>query len=51
MRKIVLGRTNIEVSAISLGTWAFGGANMSGKIAVGWAGQNHNDSRAVLKRA
>ena len=51
MRKVVLGRTNIEVSAISLGTWAFGGANMSGKIAVGWAGQNNNDSRAVLKRA
>ena len=24
MRKIILGRTNTTVSAISLGTWAFG---------------------------
>ena len=39
MRKIMLGRTNEEVSAISLGTWAFGGASMSGKISVGWGGK------------
>ncbi|MCH7613444.1 MAG: aldo/keto reductase [Candidatus Marinimicrobia bacterium] len=48
MRKITLGRTCAEVSAISLGTWSFGGANTSGKQAVGWAGQSDNDSKAVL---
>lgn len=51
MRKVVLGRTNESVSAISLGTWAFGGANMSGKFAVGWANQSDNDSRSVLIKA
>ena len=48
MKKIVLGRTNIEVSAISLGTWAFGGANMNGKFAVGWGGQKDSESRSAL---
>ena len=51
MRKVVLGRTGEPVSAISLGTWAFGGENMSGKFAVGWAGQSDNDSKSVLLKA
>ena len=51
MRKIILGRTGAEVSAISLGTWSYGGANKSGKIPVGWAGQSDDDSKAALKRA
>tara|TARA_Y100001970_G_scaffold154988_1_gene189851 strand:- start:393 stop:1349 length:957 start_codon:yes stop_codon:yes gene_type:complete len=51
MRKVILGRTDEFVSAISLGTWAFGGENMSGKFAVGWAGQNDNDSKSVLLKA
>ena len=51
MRKVVLGRTGELVSAISLGTWAFGGENMSGKFAVGWAGQSDNDSKSVLLKA
>jgi len=48
MRKTILGRTNAEISVISLGTWSFGGANTSGKQAVGWAGQSDDDSKAVL---
>ncbi len=48
MRKITLGRTDTEISVISLGTWSFGGANTSGKQAVGWAGQSDNDSKEVL---
>ena len=48
MRKVVLGRTGKSVSAISLGTWAFGGANMSGKFSVGWADQNDKDSQSAL---
>lgn len=51
MRKIILGRTNVAVSAISLGTWSFGGPNMSGKRAVGWGGQEDTDSQAALMRA
>ncbi len=51
MRKIILGRTGAEVSAISLGTWSYGGANKSGTLPVGWAGQSDNDSIAALKRA
>jgi len=51
MRKIILGRTKRSVSAISLGTWSFGGANMSGKIPVGWADQSDQDSKLVLKKS
>ena len=51
MRNITLGRTGAEVSAISLGTWSYGGANKSGKLPVGWAGQSDNDSTSALKRA
>ena len=51
MRKIILGRTKAPVSAISLGTWAFGGENKVGKKSVGWANQSDRDSRSVLKKA
>ena len=51
MRKIILGRTEAPVSAISLGTWAFGGENKIGKKSVGWANQSDNDSRSVLIKA
>jgi len=51
LRKIILGRTGAEVSAISLGTWSYGGANKSGKLPVGWAGQSDDDSKLALKRA
>ena len=51
MRKIILGRTETTVSAISLGTWAFGGENKIGKKSVGWANQSDRDSRSVLIKA
>ena len=51
MRKITLGRTGAKVSAISLGTWSYGGSNKSGKRSVGWSGQSDEDSTAALKRA
>ena len=51
MRKIILGRTEAPVSAISLGTWAFGGENKIGKKSVGWANQSDGDSRSVLIKA
>jgi len=51
MRKIILGRTKASVSAISLGTWAFGGGNKIGKKSVGWANQSDDNSRSVLIKA
>ena len=51
MRQVTLGRTKVPVSAISLGTWAFGGANTSGKIPIGWSGQKDADSKSALIHA
>ena len=51
MRQVTLGKTKVPVSAISLGTWAFGGANTSGKIPVGWSGQKDEDSKNALIHA
>lgn len=51
MRKIRLGRTEEMVSAISLGTWSYGGSSVSNGESVGWAGQSDEDSRAALIRA
>ena len=45
MRKIRLGRTNINVPAISLGTWGHGGPRVSDSgVSVGWI--NHDDAQA-----
>ena len=48
MRNIILGKTNVEVSAISLGTWAFGGPQSSGDWNTGWADQKDTDSQETL---
>src|SRR5829696_6711328 len=45
MRKIRFGRTNVDVPAISLGTWGHGGPNVTPSGAsVGWSG--HDDAQA-----
>ena len=44
MRKIRFGRTNIQVPAISLGTWGHGGPNVNNGVSVGWTG--HDDAQA-----
>lgn len=41
---IRLGRTNVQVPAISLGTWGHGGPNTSEGASVGWSG--HDDAKA-----
>ena len=51
MNFIILGKTNQRVSSISLGTWSYGGANLSGKTPVGWANQEDEDSRQALQTA
>lgn len=48
MRQITLGRTKAVVSAISLGTWSYGGENTAEDIPVGWAGQTEDDSQKAL---
>ncbi|MFQ5350475.1 MAG: aldo/keto reductase, partial [Thermoanaerobaculia bacterium] len=45
MRRVRLGRTGVEVSAIACGTWAHGGPKKVGGMEVGWAGQD--DGRAI----
>ena len=51
MNQILLGKTNQKVSSVSLGTWSYGGANVSGEMAVGWANQADEDSRQALQTA
>ena len=51
MNFTILGKTNQHVSSISLGTWSYGGANLSGKTPVGWANQEDEDSRQALQTA
>lgn len=51
MRHITFGRTNAQVSAISLGTWSYGGGNFSDGKPVGWANQSDVDSRNALIQA
>ena len=51
MRQVLLGRTKVSVSSVSLGTWSYGGANVSSGRSVGWAGQEDKDSRKALVRA
>jgi len=51
MRYITLGRTKTKVSAVSLGTWSYGGANTSGGRSVGWSGQEETDSQKALIKA
>lgn len=44
MRTIRFGRTNVQVPAISLGTWGQGGPNTNEGVSVGWTG--HDDAQA-----
>ena len=52
MEIVTLGRTGVNVSRISLGTWSYGGPNMVGKNQpVGWGGQTDEDSKNALRKA
>src|SRR5437763_8069334 len=44
MHTVRLGRSNADVSAISLGTWGHGGPNVNDGASVGWTG--HDDTKA-----
>lgn len=51
MRRVRLGRTEVKVSAISVGTWAHGGPNMSGQAEIGWSGHDDQLALDALRRA
>lgn len=51
MRRVRLGRTNAQVPAVCLGTWAYGGENRVGDRSVGWSGHDQAQARAALLRA
>lgn len=45
MRTLRFGRTNVDVPAVSLGTWGHGGPNTNEGASVGWSG--HDDRQAT----
>lgn len=51
MRKVRFGRTGVDVPAVSLGTWGYSGANMSGDVPVGWTGHDDDKAREALAAA
>ena len=48
---IRLGRTNVQVPAISLGTWGHGGPNVSDGASVGWTGHDDNAAKEAIVAA
>jgi aryl-alcohol dehydrogenase-like predicted oxidoreductase len=52
MRKIRLGRTNVHVPAVSLGTWGHGGPRVTESgVSVGWKGHDDNLAKEALVAA
>jgi len=52
MRTIRLGRTDVQVPVVSLGTWAYGGENTSDSgQSIGWSGHDAEQARAALRSA
>ena len=48
MRTIRFGRTNVDVPAVSLGTWGHGGPNISEGASVGWSGHDDRLAKEAL---
>lgn len=48
MRRIKLGRTRAQISAIGVGTWAHGGPKQIKGHQVGWTGHDDEAARAAL---
>jgi aryl-alcohol dehydrogenase-like predicted oxidoreductase len=51
VQHIRFGRTDQRISAIGLGTWAYGGPKTVGKRAVGWSGHDQGAARQALIEA
>lgn len=48
MKRIRFGRTGVESSAVCVGTWGLGGANIVGGRPVGWFGTDDREARQTL---
>ena len=51
MRRVRLGRTEVEVSAVSVGTWPYSGPNVADGRSVGWSGHEPEQAKAALRTA
>ena len=51
MRTLRFGRTNVQVPAISLGTWGHGGPNVNRGANVGWTGHDDRLAKEALLAA
>lgn len=51
MQTVRFGRTNVDVSAISLGTWGHGGPNVNNGASVGWSGHDDQKAKDALREA
>ena len=51
MRTIRFGKTDVQVSAIAIGTWAHGGPKKFGRRAVGWGDHDPQAAKAALLAA
>jgi aryl-alcohol dehydrogenase-like predicted oxidoreductase len=51
MRMLRFGRTNVQVPAISLGTWGHGGPNTNEGASVGWTGHDDRLAKEALVEA
>ena len=51
MRTLRFGRTNVDVPAISLGTWGHGGPNVNLGASVGWSGHDDRLAKEALVEA
>src|SRR5512140_950748 len=51
MRMLRFGRTNVEVPAVSVGTWGHGGPRVARETSVGWSGNDDAAASAALARA
>ena len=51
MRKVRFGRTNVEVPAVSVGTWGHSGPKQVGGRPVGWSGSDDTQAARALLQA
>lgn len=52
MRTIRLGRTNVSVPAVSLGTWGHGGPRVTDQgVSVGWKGHDDEEAKKAIVAA
>jgi len=51
METVRFGRTGLDVSLISLGTWSHGGPNKAGDRSVGWSGYDRGQAKEALLTA